>query len=77
MVLRCIEVSGCESVEVFSMALRGYGCRERRTPQLLPRSLAIRIEGNDIEVLYAPRPSAHPSATAECPELMSAPQICS
>jgi hypothetical protein len=28
----------------------------------IPESLTIRIERNDIEVLYAPRPSANPSA---------------
>jgi len=65
MVLRGIEISGCESVEAFSMTLRGYCCREADTTSVapMPRSLAIRIEGNDIEVLYGPRPSANPSAT--------------
>jgi len=41
------------------------------------RPSTIRIKRNDIEVLYAPRPSANPSATEECPDLISAPQIVS
>lgn len=67
MVLRCIEVSGCESVEAFSMTLRGYLFLPRKVVNTsvapMPGSLTIRIESNDFEVLYAPRSSANPSAS--------------